>query len=108
MLYPPPQGPLPSPEHRPAAVDDGGPEVWHKLVPVSEPGHGPVQAEEGVLDHVLSAGLIAQQELCHPDQADRMIAVEIVDKLAGLPGARPGRGELRGPRLRGRVLPRSR
>jgi hypothetical protein len=49
-----------------------------------------VQAEEGVLDRVLGARLVTQQQLGHPDQGDRVRPVQVPDQIAGILAVRRG------------------
>jgi hypothetical protein len=59
---------------------------------VAEPGQRPVQAEEGILDRVLGARLVVQQQLRGPDQREPMSLVQVPDEIVRLMNVWLGRG----------------
>ena len=72
----------PGTQYRPAAVEDGGPQVreYARLLP--QPVPVAVQAEEGVLYHVLGGRLVPDQQQGEPGQGQRMGLVQLLDRVA--------------------------
>ena len=59
-------------------------QVRQRLAAVPEPGQAPVQPEERVLDHILGALLVAEQQRRHPDESNRVRTEQTGDQVGRL------------------------